>query len=170
MLAIGSMPVSAVAQSYEPRPSLAFDVGAARFLGPETKLSLLTLRATARLPGSGRLSLEPELMLRRYVSEPARPVTTRLERRMWSAGVNVIMARRTGRVRPFGGGGGGVYWTTLSGVRSTPLLGVQGITGVDAQVSDRIALYAAVRTDAILGSGEFSGLGFQALAGVRFGL
>lgn len=154
----------------------------------------LALLGSLRLPLTPLVSIEPEVSHTRnskrqafqLVLVPGAVTETHRVRTSWSVGANVIIARPSGRIRPFGGGGAGVYLeretftsfippgspnagTFRTDRSSGARFGAQGIAGVDIAISKRLALVGAFRTE-VRAVWESAVLTFSGLAGARLAI
>jgi hypothetical protein len=150
----------------------------------ENEDRLVALRGGVRFPVSPRLSLEPEATFGRGTETLGPTGQSVATTQAWTVGLNLIASKNQGKVRPYGGGGAGLFYrrrvfetTVESGPRpgvfrtvtdTGPVIAGQAIVGVDVTVAESTALFAEFRVNALAASA--GAVGFWYLGGVRIAL
>jgi hypothetical protein len=190
MLLVAWMPASAAyAQSPGNRADIGVATGYTNVWYPEAGFGSFSIAGNVRFPVSDHISLSPEVIVSRHAEDrrfsrgSSPDAETHSRRTNWSAGLNLIVSKRAGAVRPFGGGGiaingerssfetvvpapdanAGVFRTERS---ESPSIGAQGLAGVDVLVSEHAIVFGMVRADVRNAFG--AALAFHYLGGVRF--
>jgi hypothetical protein len=114
-MAVTLMPSAVQAQGRDGGIDASVVAGFMNIWYPELGYGGWTLAGAVRVPVSPLLSVEPEVIVTRHAKDQSfgggssAQAETRSRRTNRSGGVNLILTKRQGRIRPFGGGGIGIY-------------------------------------------------------------
>jgi hypothetical protein len=147
----------------------------------ESSDSSLALQGSVRFPMSSHLSLEPDVSFAHSAETLGPTGESEATTNSWNVGVNLIVSKTGGRLRPYGGGGGGVFMrrrvfeTTIGTgpqarvfrtvTKTNPVISGRALAGLDVVLTESTALFAEFRVNALAVSA--GAVGFWYLAGVR---